>query len=150
MPELTFRYNYNDPLTVIYDDNQDEVIEFWGNSFDFLIKPADTNLQFPQLKDQWLNETRFLSDPSEVYSNDNYIKIIELGKKVIPYLIEDLETANTDWLFALHQITGDDPIAPNHVGKFGLMKSDWLNWADKTGWRNLGKEKLVMEYAFND
>lgn len=152
MPELLtpYTYNYDDSLVHIYDEQEKEGQIYWEDAFKSNTKPSDIYLQFPYLKDRWLSETVFFSDPNEIYSNENYRRIIGLGKKIIPYLIEDLETTNTDWIFALHQITGEDPIEKNHTGKFGLMKSDWLNWADETGWRILGKEKLVMEYAVND
>lgn len=87
---------------------------------------------FEQLKINWLNETMFLSNSNEIYQNSNYQKIIGLGKKVIPLILEDWATTNNHWFHALSVITGVNPVKPEHRGRIKLMKKDWIDFIEPT------------------
>jgi hypothetical protein len=109
----------------------------------------DTYLKYKQLKEEWVNETIFASDPEAIYNNINYRKIICLGTPVVPLLLRDLRRSNIDWLFALRQILNIDPISSDHNGHFDLMKDDWLNWARKNIGYNYGSNDLRYSYHAN-
>lgn len=89
----------------------------------------DTESKFKTLKQRWLDETAYLSDPNAIYENPNYLEIIDLGASALPYIFEDLKQSNNDWFIALHKIIGINPIKDEHAGKFQLIKNDWLNWS---------------------
>ena len=79
----------------------------------------------------WKTETMFSSSSSEITNNSAYRSIIGLGKDIIPFIIEDLKQSENHWFNALELLTGENPIKSEHRGIINLMKSDWLNWAEK-------------------
>ena len=101
---------------------------FWVKIY--LGGPKNTYEQFEELKGKWIQDTKFESNPEFIYGNENYKNIIELGKKVVPILLEDLLYNDTDWIFALQEIVKTDPVNKDHQGVFELMKNDWIDWAN--------------------
>lgn len=79
----------------------------------------------------WKTETMFSSNSSEITNNSAYRSIIGLGKDIIPFIIQDLKQSENHWFYALELLTGENPIKNEHRGIINLMKSDWLNWAEK-------------------
>ena len=88
----------------------------------------ELQLEFTSLKDKWINETLIVSDPTELYSNENYQKIISLGDDIIPLLIKDMYNFKGDWSYALKKITGDNPVKKESKGKIDEIKKDWIDW----------------------
>jgi hypothetical protein len=87
--------------------------------------------KFNMLKTVWENDTLFSSSITEVTNHPAYHSVIKLGKEVVPLIIEDLQTTNNHWFYALEILTGENPIRPNHRGNIELMKNDWVEWANR-------------------
>jgi hypothetical protein len=51
-----------------------------------------------------------------------------LGERVIPILIKDLDSKNSDWIHALSKISGENPIKKENIGYVLKMNQDWKNW----------------------
>jgi hypothetical protein len=83
------------------------------------------------LKTVWENDTLFSSSITEITNHPAYHSVIKLGKEVVPLIIEDLQTTNNHWFYALEILTGENPIRPNHRGNIELMKNDWVEWANR-------------------
>ena len=83
---------------------------------------------FEDLKNKWWVESSIYSNPRNLYTNENYKKIISLGKKIVPILISDLNTPNGDWFQALQEITGESPILEENIGDVTKMAQYWKNW----------------------
>lgn len=70
------------------------------------------------------------SDLYQIYENINYQKIIKLGKKSIPYILENMSVI---WIKALEEIT-----KVKLYEEFSLstqeMKDIWLKWAKENGY----------------
>lgn len=47
--------------------------------------------QFDQLAAKWKKDMEFFSLAHLVYSHEDYLKIIEMGKKFLPFILKDLE-----------------------------------------------------------
>lgn len=103
-----------------------------------LFEFVDDNLElkFNQLKNKWLENYSFHSNPNLLYNNEYYNAIINIGEPIIPILIEDLNENNTNWLHALYSITGVNPIKPGNEGYFDKMKKDWNEWYIKFSIKN--------------
>ena len=86
--------------------------------------------RFLDLKSKWKSDTIFSSNSDEIVNNPNYIKIIDLGEDVIPFILEDLQVTNNHWFVALKNLTNVDPTEPNHRGDIIALKNDWLTWAN--------------------
>ncbi len=86
---------------------------------------------FQLYKNIWEEQTLLSSNMTEIINNSAYLSIIALGADVIPLIIQDLRNDENHWFSALESLTGSHPIKKEHKGIFNLMKSDWLDWADK-------------------
>ena len=84
--------------------------------------------KFKILKSVWENDTVFSSSISEITNHPAYHSVIKLGKEVVPLIIEDLQSTNNHWFYALEYLTGSNPITQEHQGLVPLMKQDWINW----------------------
>lgn len=87
--------------------------------------------KFNMLKSLWEADTMFSSSISEITTHPAYHSIIKLGSEVLPLIIQDLQNTNNHWFYALEILTGENPIRPEHRGNVELMKSDWINWANR-------------------
>lgn len=81
------------------------------------------------LRDKWKKETKYCSSSSMLFNNSNYLAIINLGPKTIPWILKDLKKNDTNWFMALNKLTGENPINIEHYGIIPKMKEDWINWA---------------------
>jgi hypothetical protein len=84
---------------------------------------------FESLKFLWLEETKYSSNISITINHPAHLTILQLGERVLPLIIEDLENYNNHWFITLSKITGVNPILPEHAGDVESMRGDWINWA---------------------
>ena len=86
-------------------------------------------LCFEQLK----LETQYLSfiDINNFY----YKEIIKLGEPVIKIIFDHICLYGGDWyLFAaLHELTGENLITEDAIGKFDMQEKLWLDYAEQKG-----------------
>jgi hypothetical protein len=68
------------------------------------------------------------------YDHPVYQEVVSLGPAVIPYLLGAMCEHPRDWFWALHRITGADPIAPTERGDPGAMRDGWLRWGRERGY----------------
>lgn len=86
---------------------------------------------FEKLKNEWISETGYFSDPDIIRKNEKYKQIIKLGYKVLPHILNDLKLNHNDWFFALNEITKANPIKKEHAGDVIAMTKDWLEWSER-------------------
>lgn len=89
--------------------------------------------KFQQLKQNWLDETKFYSDSNEIVNNNNYQEIINLGYDVVPFILEDLKENTNHWFYALKEITNENPVKKENEGDIQAMKKDWIEWGENEG-----------------
>ena len=99
--------------------------------YEEFIESEKVQNDFSILKRAWISEVGYQSNPQIIYDNDNYQKIISLGIKVVPILINDLVRENHDWFKALSEILGVNPVKKENEGNFEKMKTDWLEYFNK-------------------
>ena len=90
--------------------------------------------EFKDYSQKWYSETMFFSSPDKIVSHPDYQKIIHMGPKVIPYILEELKKQPHFWFFALRQLTGVNPVPLEIQGKINLMTASWLEWGRKNGY----------------
>ncbi len=90
--------------------------------------------KFRNLASQWIKEIADISSTVEMAKHPVYQEIINMGKPVIPFMLEDLSQNPLYWLMALRQITQENPVQLKHKGKIKQMAEDWLNWGRKNGY----------------
>lgn len=63
-----------------------------------------------------------------------YQRIIALGPAAIPLIINEMRRNPDHWFWALHVLTGVNPVIPQHYGDLRAMTADWLTWAAANGY----------------
>jgi hypothetical protein len=78
-----------------------------------------------------IEEDSGLSSSHTIIINHEYFKkLVEMGDKIIPYLFHVMVEHGASWtiLILLRHLTQENPIKPEHVGKFYHIFHDWLGW----------------------
>jgi hypothetical protein len=88
-------------------------------------------LKFQLLAEKWKEESRFLSFVRQRTQLVTYQAIIDMGKPVIPCILAEIQVQPNHWFAALKQLTGINPILPEHRGNLIAMTNDWLLWGKK-------------------
>lgn len=101
---------------------------------------------FNELKYQWQQETMYLSSANQMCNHPAYQAIIAMGKPVVPFILNELQKRTGHWFWALTEITGENPILPEHAGDMEAMRQDWLDWAKN----NLTSEELKQVSSMSD
>ena len=89
-------------------------------------------IRFNQLAKRWKRDLKFFSFAYLAYTHEDYLKIIKMGKKALPYILKDLEKTRRYWFHALTQITGESIIKEEDKGDLNKMTKCWLDWAKKS------------------
>ena len=90
-------------------------------------------IRFKQLSEKWKQSIELFSFANQVYTQEDYLKIIEMGNKALPYILKDLKKTHDYWFYALVKITGENPVKEEDNGNSEKMTMSWLEWARKQG-----------------
>jgi hypothetical protein len=93
--------------------------------------------RFRELADAWHDETDFLSSPSRVTMNANYLRIIGMGPSVTPFILQDLRQRGGEWYVALEALLDDSETSPtpdDADGRVSVIKQAWIEWGRKKGY----------------
>jgi hypothetical protein len=82
---------------------------------------------FNELYAQWRRQTEFNSFIGS-QTDGIYEKIVRLGYRVVPYIINKLKTENAHLFIALCRITGKNPVKKENMGNVRKMAEDWIHW----------------------
>ena len=96
-------------------------------------EPTDAE-RFEELADQWEEETFFLSRSDRAIAHPVHQEIVNLGRPVVPLILERMRSQGGHWFEALHQITGEDPVSPAGYGNIAAMQDSWLQWGEDHGY----------------
>jgi hypothetical protein len=84
---------------------------------------------------KWRDEVGISSLVSEKRASPAYQRIVDMGEEAVPLLLEEIASRPSLIFMALHDITGEDPIVPDHQGRVSAMTEDWLKWGTEHGFR---------------
>ena len=96
------------------------------------IQPLDPG-QFENLANQRERETALLSNSSRAAEHPAHQEIITMGQPAVPLILKRMQSSGGHWFEALHRITGEDPVNPEHRGNIGAMQRSWLDWGKRNG-----------------
>lgn len=90
--------------------------------------------EFESLKEDWLAGIRFDSGYHNLVNHPSYLKIISMGEIIIPILVRDMINNRIPWFYALEDITGEDPIREESIGRLDELIQDWTDWAEENSY----------------
>jgi hypothetical protein len=88
--------------------------------------------RFHFLLSKWKCDTGHLSATREQHSA--YQEIIKLGDPVVLVILRHIKETSEHFFIALSEITGENPVKPEHRGYLQLMTEDWLEWGRSNGY----------------
>lgn len=98
-------------------------------------KRVDDRTLFEELKHDWIKERRFSSNIDSFLACPSYLRIIGLGWRMVPFIIEELREPNRPpWRPALEAITGINPVPPEDKGNNYVIAKSWEDWYLEQGW----------------
>ncbi|HEY4330050.1 MAG TPA: hypothetical protein VGN88_09975 [Phycisphaerae bacterium] len=90
--------------------------------------------EFSRLVQQWRRERGPGSSMTKIIMHPAYQRIIGMGPAALPLIIDDLRCSPDFWHWALHSITGEQPVPKEHAGNVKAIAEDWINWAKSKGY----------------
>src|ERR1700722_18223049 len=99
----------------------EQLLETWQGTEEELAR-------FQGLVQRWKKETGHFSNMGKKALHPAYQEIIGMGKTAVPLLLAELRREPDDWFWALHAISGANPVAPASRGKLQEMADAWLQW----------------------
>ena len=98
---------------------------------------GDIKATFNKLVSAWKAETNLLSNSEIIILSEPYQQIIGMGEPAIPLILDALERGDySNWFWALHAITREEPVLPDDMGDVYKMGEAWLSWGKTKGYRN--------------
>lgn len=130
-------------LTVPVEDELDEALDAisarTGRDKVDLLEAAVRNYvrveqRFQELAATWRRETAHLSSIAAKSEHPAYQEIIRMGQDAIPLILRELARGPDHWFWALHAITGENPVPAEDTGRLGRMSQAWLRWGAAHGY----------------
>lgn len=90
--------------------------------------------KFRRLADDWLESRPKGVDVAQMTMHSAYQQIIGMGDSAVPYLLKELKRKPDHWFWALHAITGHNPVPDDKQGKTKDMAKAWLQWGRNNGY----------------
>lgn len=79
---------------------------------------ADDRVMFENYYSTWERETAFYSRGDQIFSNPNYLAIVEMGEKAVPFIKEKIRKQPDLIVNALQDITGESIIDNSIISKY--------------------------------
>ena len=103
----------------------------------FFLEPhVDVKETFHQLVEQWRKERPAASSSiAEIIACPSYLRIIGMGRRALPLIIEQLEHEGSEpdhWCAALEAVTGEDPVPEEAQGDNVRIAQAWIAWVRTT------------------
>ena len=90
-----------------------------------------TEDSFQLLVSEWDDATAFKSNPMEIIGHPAFRRIVALGKDAVPFVLRELKKKPSFLVFALDEITDENPFPPTAKRNVTEMTKVWLAWAKK-------------------
>ena len=89
--------------------------------------------RFRRLEAVWLKETAYQSSSTKIKNHPAFREVVSMGDAVVPLLLRELTTKPSLWVWALPEITGQDPVAAVDECNITKMTAAWLHWGKAKG-----------------
>jgi len=99
------------------------------------------SLKITRLIDAKLNriweDTKVHSNLQIVVDHPAFKELVEMGPKIIPYIVHYMTQKKADWthMMLLGTITKENPIAPQHAGNFNMHLAEWIIWYEHSKYK---------------
>lgn len=83
-----------------------------------------------RLLDKVREDTGCYSTHIHMLLHPDYQKLVDMGDIIVPYIVHLMTQSGAHWIhfFLLKELTGAQPVPPEHAGRFTHILIDWLQW----------------------
>ena len=99
---------------------------------DTVCSPDGLAAEFQRLAKIWRKETAVFSSVTKKVCHPAYQEIIGMGPTALPFILQELERKPGHWFWALHAISGEDPVGVED--NFDAAVMAWLDWGKRKGY----------------
>ncbi len=89
--------------------------------------------RFADLAARWREQTADLSRLELMVSDPNYLGIVAIGERAVPFILADLRDNGGYWFPALEAITGEAPETQEEGATRKGLRTAWLRWGAERG-----------------
>ena len=104
------------------------ILEEHSPDFGWVIADCELKDRFEELYNDWQIGTLFISSSTEITLHKSLQRIIGLGYRVVPFLLEKLRAEPVHVFNALAAITWEEPVPKEYIGNVEKMREYWLEW----------------------
>ncbi len=98
-------------------------------------KTGSDQARFQDLVQRWKKDTAHQSNVAKRAMHPAYQEIVGMGPPAVALLLAELRRDPDDWFWALHAITGANPIPETSRGHLQAMVAAWLEWGAANGYQ---------------
>jgi hypothetical protein len=91
----------------------------------------DLEAEFHSLVKQWKADTETSSLVQQQVQHPAYQRIIHMGPRAVPLILDEMRRCPDHWFWALHAITGEQPASAGST--FSEAADAWLAWGRARG-----------------
>lgn len=99
-----------------------------------LTNAADDAVMFNLLAESWRSSTASVASSSAHAMTSDYLRIIGMGERALPLMLEDMRKSPDHWFAALQAITGENPVPEEARGRLAAMADCWISWGELNGY----------------
>lgn len=129
-----FKLPLSEPLLDWIKKRRAEVARLSGDIVRSFTSDEEGRAKFQELAERWRRDRTVTSSAARMASHPAYLRIIGMGRRAIPFLLEELRERPDHWFVALHAITGEDPVPASARGRLAQMADAWLAWGEREGY----------------
>lgn len=90
--------------------------------------------RFQELVKAWRSDRGLIISIEKMAMHPAYQQIIAMGPVIVPLLLAELERETDHWFWALHVLTGVNPVSEECSGKIDEMAEAWISWGKQHGY----------------
>lgn len=98
-----------------------------------MVVEVNVRERFEQLRDNWKEQSRYLSNTAQMAMLWPYQQIIGMGALAVPLILAELRRETDHWFWALEAITGENPVPTENGGNVSAAAQAWLQWGRQKG-----------------
>jgi hypothetical protein len=116
-----------------------ELKPFIGKTVEIVVREdvspiANGSKDFTALVNEWKAARVNVSRVDKMVLLTPYQQIIGMGQPAVPLILKELERSPDHWFWALHAITGENPVPEDARGNLPQMAAAWLAWGRDQGY----------------
>lgn len=94
---------------------------------------ASVRRWFTELAAEWNTKARRNGSVRQMATHPAYQRIISLGDSTVPLMLAELAREPDHWFWALHAVTGQNPVTEDDQGDIDAMAKAWIAWGKSRG-----------------